>query len=231
MSNWDALSLLEYLEKKGAEEQLEIVVDTIESIHKRFVICDYHQKEFDSVFSEFQSTTTSSPSESELERRQREMFTACTSHAFSFAQSLHAIIDTTAHVIYYSYEGGQSDIFNKITTGYVGIKKIRDTIAKTGDHQRLASAISDLIDMEEFKYLEDLTNTIKHRTLVPVLGKQELMTWRIKDLTFGSFERNGTHHSEKHIPDFFSQTKPAILEKVIAVLKELNISLGLQSEV
>lgn len=80
-------------------------------------------------------------------------------------QSMHALADTFAHVIYFGLALELSE-HTRIEERYISIHNVAKKLTDVQDAVRLHALVQELKDHPEFKYLNRLTNLAKHRAVV-----------------------------------------------------------------
>ena len=237
--NWSAPDLLSYSKNNLPALMFEQLNDSIGSISKRQTICLFHRDQFKSAYYSFLAEDAgigevfiSLISNSvEMSDEESEMWIACTSHAVGYVQSAHAVIDTIAHAIYYAHGGESGNTFCRIREQKVSIYKIRRRLISDQLYTNLSEAINNLLEKDEFLYLNDLANLIKHRHLVPIerTNDQEVLSGRLHGMVFKPFTKdNGIQHEGIELSTFFEKTHEPIFTSIIDIGRELNVSLNLE---
>lgn len=80
-------------------------------------------------------------------------------------QSMHALADTFAHVIYFSLALELNES-TRIEERNISLHRVEKKLAEVPDADRLHTLVQELKDHPEFKYLNRLTNLAKHRAIV-----------------------------------------------------------------
>lgn len=85
--------------------------------------------------------------------------------------------------------------------------------------------------MEVYRYLNALTNLVKHRHLVPIIHRYKLDPSPGVDgkMIFMSFEMKGVPYAEKEILSFFDEFHDPVFSAVLNIGHQLNISLNLET--
>jgi hypothetical protein len=86
-------------------------------------------------------------------------------HFMAYVRCLHAAFDLSASVMYHALDLASLTAGSmKVTDVY--LSRVREALVGAHIHQKLRSAIADLLAHEDFVYIKDLSNASKHRTLI-----------------------------------------------------------------
>lgn len=220
MIGWDYWKLQEYGRTKMPKDIRSSLHESIETVCKKELFCDYHRKEFLAAYDLLESTTLK-------DSRLDNIWLACSAHAFAYAQNAHAVVDVIMHVIYHAHGGQKGEVFEGVALRNVGLN---DRMKAPLHGTELGGQLSELEGLEMYKYLRDLTNVIKHSHLVPIRRQRKLLPgpnagYKMK---FMHFTQKSRAYDEKEISTFFDETHEPLFSAVHKLGRELNISLKLE---
>ena len=236
--SWDTPSLLSFSERTLSPELQSSLAESIDSIRKRQFICNYHRDEFKAAYYDALPEDTDilkvfiymmSDGENNKEKDVR-LWLGCYANAIGYIQSAHAVLDITSHVIYYAHGGEHGAAFKGMKTKNVSIHSINKKLTSNNLYPDLAKSIGNLLSMDEFVYLNDLANLVKHRNLVPIqhTSDQAVLSGLAHGMIFKSFEKDGRVYKENEILSFFENTHKPIFTVVVDIGRHLNATLGLK---
>jgi hypothetical protein len=220
--SWNLIALLSAVEKRHGVKQRDLLDPILQSIADRRYYAAYHYEQAKALLSAHLD------SRDEIERLKLEFRVsnegsgayqlakkqAC-AHIVASLQSVHSLADTLAHAIYFSlgFNIGSTKANSErdINLGWVA----RAVSATPGLHD-VAQVLDQLRTNDEYRYLNDVVNTSKHRNIVGVgvthyLDQSNQVPWALE---LQSFEREATAspHPKRPVdpflPDeFLRQTK------------------------
>ncbi len=237
---WNLQQLKDDVDLVHGKEQRNILSPCIQSIIDRKLYARYHFQEFERLLTEFLKGNEDQVSLSKLvlgsDEEERIEFNHCRkmveANIVACLQSLHAISDILSHVIYFSLNM-DSKVDLKLSPRYVSLHNVENKISIKSEYSKLSSLIEQLISHQDYRYLVDIVNHSKHRSVVgtsfTVDGSGE--SERHYGLEFVSFSYEGRNHPKKWIDDYLSneyaRQDPLTLEignEVNALVKEILTS-------
>ncbi len=216
--------LLELVREKFDGHQVDLVKPSLKSVSWKLAQAEFHIKESKKALND------ALPNEVDLagmlkiagwfgghdkDKFQLAGF-AAEAHLIAFAQSLHSVTDIAAQVIIYALNlNNTSKLSNKS-----GIRKVIDHFTKMQLYPELLNAINNLLQSQEFLYLEAYVNTTKHRTLIENTFKLNLATTNGQQygIELSSFSFKGNDFPSKRADDFTGE----IYMKVSAAIRNVG---------
>lgn len=169
---WDLQQLKDDVDLLHGKEQRNILSPCIQSIIDRKLYARYHYQEFERLLTELLRGNEDQVSLYNLVLVSEEEwieFNHCRkmveANVVACLQSLHAISDILSHVIYFSLNM-DSEVDLKLSPRYVSLHNVKNKISIKSEYSRLSSLIEQLISHQDYRYLVDIVNHSKHRSVV-----------------------------------------------------------------
>nr|WP_324257912.1 hypothetical protein [Cellvibrio fontiphilus] len=229
--NWDLTVLIENAEKLHGKEQKNLVIESSNSIIERQDYARFHYHEAVNIFNGYFENRKSLRESMDLVFRTNapdyEAFDfikkKTQAHIFGFMQSLHSVSDILSHVIYYSL-GLNFSHQSKINIDYLTIHKLPKVLEEENTYHHLSSLIRELIENSEYKYLADVVNHSKHRSIIEPffnvnLKKSEGEHHEIK---FRGFNFKGATHMPRLVFEFMEPEFDRQSQLIIIIGNEIN---------
>jgi hypothetical protein len=194
---WNLLELRTQVAKRYGENQALEVWDTLQSIRSRFQHAKLHIEEFERLENEVVSGRTSTDLIKEIfqfkETRITEISVKATAHALGAVQALHSLTDILGAAIMLSlnHEKSWSGHFHqiKLAPGHLSLQPLMKALS------------SDT----SYKYLADLTNRSKHRTVVSPSFQVDATGAEKNRYDFSAFEHKGRAYGSREVKAFLIQ--------------------------
>jgi hypothetical protein len=145
----------------------------------------------------------------------------------AFIQSLHAIPDTCGHMLFYclaldKLPGAPKE--RDVTARSVSKMLEREREKDHPEYARLCNLFSALTLGGDFKHLDALANTAKHRNIIrPSMNEDMTGTMTEKHyLKLESFRYGGSHYKEVNARDFMQSEHDRIQPLIVDIGAELN---------
>lgn len=227
---WKIGSLKEKIRAVGSESQAAQLTDALESIVDRQFMCNYHRNTFKVAYDEFLPSNSNDrdvmlavlDDNPDGRVKRMEMHTACAANAIGYMQCAHAVVDTLAHVIYYSLSFDESEE-TELAPHRINMKTVHGKLSDPR-FEKLESYIAAWMSLPKYDYLVDITNQTKHRSLVSTLlnADPKLESDRLHGLKFKSFTKDGREYDEIFIGEFFEDFNDDFFSSVVDIGMELN---------
>lgn len=124
-------------------------------------------------------------------------------HVIACLQSLHARADTLSHVLYYGL-GMDLDVATQLGERQVDLRRVSSAVAGMTDGTALGALLQELSGHAGFKYVDDLVNFSKHRSIVDTAYSVSFQQQR-HGLLLQSFTRNGITHPPRWVNEALPQ--------------------------
>lgn len=141
-------------------------------------------------------------------------------HVIACLQSLHARADTLSHVLYYGL-GMDLDVASQLAERQVDLRRVSSAVAAMSDGAALTALLRELTSHAGFKYLDDLVNFSKHRSIVDTAYSVSFQEQR-HGLLLQSFTRNGITHP----PCWVNEALPQEFDRQNVVCINIGIELN-----
>lgn len=229
--NWDLTVLIESAEKMYGKEQKKLVIETTNSIDERQYYARFHYHEAVSIFNGYFENRKSLKESMDLVFRKSaadyEAFDLLKkktqAHIVGFMQSLHSVSDILSHVIYYSL-GLNFSHQSKINIDYLTIHKLSIFLEKENTYHHLLSLIKKLIENNEYKYLADVVNHSKHRSIIePFFNvNHKRSEGEHHEIKFRGFNFKNVTHMPRLVFEFMESEFDRQSQLIIIIGNELN---------
>jgi hypothetical protein len=138
------------------------------------------------------------------------------------AQSIHAIPDTLAHVIYFAL--GLNLDPNSLKERNINVQNIAKTLAKLGsNYAEIRRTLCSLDEDPSFTRLDAFTNHAKHRgmpePILSILFNDPNIPY---EMQFGEFAYDGEKHSQRELEEVLAPAYQAASTTVVAVGNAIN---------
>jgi len=225
---WNLKELRNDVEHIHGKEQRDILSPCLESIIDRKHYARYHFQEFERLITEFLKgkedevslfkLVLGSDDEQNMEfYRCRKMVEA---NVVACLQSMHAISDILSHVIYFSLNmGSDSDL--KLSPRKISLHNVKDKISNKPDYSKLFSLIEQFTNHQDYRYLVDIVNHSKHRSIVGTSFTVDISgeSGRPHGLEFVAFSYEQRNHYKRWIDDYlnseYRRQDPLTIEIVV----------------
>lgn len=194
---WNLLELRTHVAQRYGESQAREVWDILQSIRSRFQHARLHIEEFERLEKEVSSGRTSTDLMKEIfrfkETRIAEISVQATAHALGAVQALHSLTDILGAAIMLSLTSEKS------WNGYFHQIKLAP------EHLSLQPLMKALNLDSSYKYLADLTNRSKHRTVVSSKFQVDATGAEKNRYDFSAFEHKGRAYGSREVKAFLAQ--------------------------
>jgi hypothetical protein len=229
--SWNLKALHENVEKLYGTEQKQLVAESSNSIIERQEYARFHFHEAVNTFNGYFENKKSLReaislvfSKDASEAENFEFIKLKTqAHIFGFMQSLHSVSDILSHVTFYSIG------FNISHKTSISVKRLYahtlvNFLEKSSIYLHLASLLKELIEHEEYKYLADVVNHSKHRSIIEPFFNVNLKKpeGEHHEIKFRSFNFNGVSYSQRLAFDFMEPEFDRQSKLIIAIGNEIN---------
>ena len=191
---WNLLELRTQVAQRFGESQAREVWDILQSIRSRFQHARLHIEEFQRLENEVISGRTSTELMKEIfrfnENRISEISVQATAHALGAVQALHSLADILGAAIMLSLSSGRS------WSGYFHQIKLAP------EHLSLQPLMQALNLDSSYKYLADLANRSKHRTVVSPSFQVDATGSEKNRYDFSAFEHKGRAYGPREVKAF-----------------------------
>ena len=138
----------------------------------------------------------------------------------AYAQAFHSLADILSHIIFYGLGiENYNCSFNKES---ISIKKVKDFINEYLYSDLINIQVDNLINCNEFKYLESFVNTTKHRSLVETKHSIEFTNPEKYGVKIYPFNYKGTKYQKKWSEDFITKDFEIVLDRLISIGNSIN---------
>ncbi|TVY01480.1 hypothetical protein [Paenibacillus cremeus] len=159
--NWNVEVFRQRLNNRGVQaDQIEQLLDTLKLIIERFT---YHSKVSQNIWrSQFETNEYrfNSPAARRPEFETESNFIAS-------LQAIHPIADIMGQII------NGAVLNNLMAIHQVSLQRIKTALEADTRYINILTAVNDLIESQEYKFLDGFVNTIKHRKLIETLHHGE----------------------------------------------------------
>jgi len=145
----------------------------------------------------------------------------------AFAQSLHAVPDTCSHMLYHCL--ALDKLPNPLKERDVSAKTVlkvleRERDADHPEYGRLCGMFEAIAEGDDYKYLNALTNTLKHRSIIRPQLNQDVTGKRAERyvLFLESFWYAGDYFKELDVREFMQRAHDRIQPLTVDIGVELN---------
>lgn len=230
MPPWDLQLTRNQIQLRYGDEQLQVVRRCLESIVDRQRYAAYHFHEHkrlltahidDQLVSKsiYQITLAFEPDE---QVTLDLCLTQVSANIVACIQSLHALADILAHVVYYSL--GLNKGPRALKEREIGLSSLIRMLAKESDHAELHKNLNSISTHPDFIYLSALVNHSKHRSIVgtvlsvdpPAAGKPPYV------LLFDEFTYREFHYARREIEPFLEPTYAWLSQSIVSCGNALN---------
>ncbi|MGE4444986.1 MAG: hypothetical protein AB7E37_08485 [Candidatus Altimarinota bacterium] len=213
--SWDVDKLKFLVTSKVSKEANEKIIDSINSIQNRMHYSRYHFWEYKTIIDNLDN----------FSKRMSLIFKTKDEYDFDTAikieaniigclQNMHAIYDILAYVINYSLNLGIKE--DKIT-----IYSVKKELNSKSECIDLMNLMEELMEHDNFKYLNANVNHSKHRSLISLCYSISFIDdWH--GHKFISFNYKGGEYTERNIYDFIIEEYNRESQLVIRIGNELN---------
>lgn len=146
-------------------------------------------------------------------------------HITAAVQSIHAIPDILAHVVYFA--SGQDAETNDLSVQRLGLPAVVNSLRSNSVFHSVAPILSSAQSGDHWRHLASLANTSKHRTVIRTslnedwTGKRE----NYRELQLSAFSRGKDNFPAISVRDLLSTEYQRLSGVVVSVGHELNACL------
>jgi hypothetical protein len=227
---WSIQELREDVELVNGEAQRNLLSPCLESIVDRKLYARYHFQEFERLLKEFladRSKISLLKLVFDNDEDERSNFYLCRKQAeaniMGCLQSMHTIADILSHVIYYSLNMNRYALL-KMVARKVSILSVQKKLTGISEYETLRNLINQLIGHADYKYLCDIVNHSKHRSIV---GTSFTVNFgddvdRLHGLEFLAFEYESRLHPERWVDEYLKNEYKRQDSLIIEIGNEIN---------
>lgn len=170
-ARWDMDATRRLVWDVHGEDQARRAAPSVRSLSDRLTFAQWHYSDLQKVVSEFTSETLKDRSVLEFvahEEKANDTFSAfmvrISAYVTAFVQTLHALEDIAAHMVYFSLalDQGSTRLKDREISGH----RVQKLVSARAGCERLHSRLADFDHSREAKHLEALANLSKHRSIV-----------------------------------------------------------------
>ena len=207
---WD----LEEFRNLCQQQGLEVPEDYINSINRKLEFASYHAQKCNEVMEELFEGN-----EVDFQRKEwSEAEFEYEGHFLAFAHSLHSLGDVFAQILNLVL------LSPALKEENVSLKPVRNTLDQRGGKQAWVNHIDDLINSNEYDYLNALENIIKHRRLIKKFYRTEVgeKTDNKTGLKFKEFTYRNKQYPEVWLDDLLETYPSELRSRIISMGIALN---------
>lgn len=234
MNPWNLKVTKSHTFTKFGEEQAERLWNSLQSIRKRQYIAAYHFHEYKRLLSEKLDPrlAVKHPIELMLTPDDDERISYYTlhlqvvAHVLACMQSMHALGDTLAHAVAFSL--GLNLGLDAIDDSKISVGSVIKRLKRKDEWVEVRKALASIHAHKDFKYLADVVNHSKHRSLIAVdfhfdaTGKSD----SLYDLKVAAFQFKLRNYEQRNVATFLEDLYVWLSPEIIACGHALNTTLG-----
>ncbi|QFU21960.1 hypothetical protein FM038_007200 [Shewanella eurypsychrophilus] len=227
MDTWNLKELTNCIGDKYGGKQRKTTLRSLDSIFENQDFSRFHYFEIKDLISEHMINNQSGSDYLKLvintdiivRGNEHQFSTSCKAHIIALLRQMHSIPDLLAHVIYYCFGFNLSNE-TCLDAQKVSLFNVKQILKKDSIYSELLELLNSLTANEDFKYLKDLGNYIKHRAnVVPKLSySMQHEGEKVYKFTFDAFES----YPEVPAIDFLNREYNRQSEQIISIGNELN---------
>ena len=227
---WNLKELREDVELAYGEAQRNLLSPSLESIVDRKFYARYHFQEFEWLLKEFlvdRSKISLLKLVFDNDEDERSNFYLCRKQAeaniMGCLQSMHTIADILSYVIYYSLNMNR-DASLQMLARKVTIHSILKNLTEISEYETLRNLINQLIGHADYKYLVDIVNHSKHRSIVGTSFTVNLGDDgdRLHGLEFLAFEYESRLHPKRWVDEYLENEYKRQDSLILEIGNEIN---------
>jgi hypothetical protein len=229
--NWNLIALHQNVERLYGKEQKELVIESANSIIERQDYARFHFHEAVNTFNGYFENRKSLKeavslvfSKDSSESEDFEIIKLKTqAHIFGFMQSLHSVSDILSHVIFYSI-GFNLTHTTSIPVNHLSINTLVNFLEKANIYPDLTSLLKEIIEHSEYKYLADVVNHSKHRSIIKPFFNVNLKKpeGEHHEIKFRNFSFKGALYSQRLVFDFMEPEYDRQSKLIIDIGNKIN---------
>lgn len=162
------------------------------------------------------------------DRPLREASFKAAAHSIAFFRSLHAATDLLAPVIYWGL-GLREELAKPLSEASINPTNVASALASLHSHSKVEASLLELLSNPSFKYVRALSNSTKHRSLVPAgfSVSYDFSPDPKHGVRIGRFQY-GQEYSPRWVSDYIQDCYPDVIRGMIAVGRAVNADLASQ---
>ena len=238
---WDLRRFKDLMDRRREATAAGLAASAADALSREFEFAEYHAwsaqalvkealaqgqrrpAELPGVAALRQVLQESEPGRTELPLRKANC--EARAHMVAFFRASHAATDLLAPVVYWGL-GLDRKLRRPLHESTIGPPTVLEGLEKHGLHPRIHDEWSKLIDLDSYRYLRALANTMKHRHLVKA--------GFTVSLNFAPDARHGLQvgrfrydrvYEPKWVSDYLANEHPAVVRSVIRVGRAMNAEL------
>jgi len=237
MKPWDLKKTYSLVKAMFDQNQMRLVRDSTQSILDRQAFARYHYQEAIRLSKSFERKYLTNGSileiythENEQKRAAFELYIIkAGAHATAAIQSLHALPDILAHVIYFA--SGQNLGPNALQDKDISHPSVARLLKRNRKFHSLAPLLESMHAGELWPHLAAVANLSKHRSVIrPALSEDWTGNRKnFRELQFQSFKRKGKYYAALSLQALIEPEYTRSTHIILAVGQRLNSCLQQQA--
>ncbi|WP_153066018.1 hypothetical protein [Xanthomonas dyei] len=226
-----------WVESRYGSSQIALFQPSFESVNQRLGFANYHLQQAENLMADaVQGTSPLEPllwltgARSENTAKLQEAMVWGHAHVLAALQNTHASADLLAHAIYYG-TGMNLCSTTKLKERDISSLKVISRIQAP----LIKAAFETLTNQEDYRYLADLTNRSKHRSIVSMPVQIDLLRATQPELFFDAFQHDSRNHPKRPAFYFLRQehrrVADAAARTILALIETLKESPATQVKI
>lgn len=230
MKPWNLEETYSLVQAMFDRKQMRLVQDSMQSVLDRQAFTRYHYQEAIRLSKRFERKYLTNGSlleiythENKQKRAAFELYIIkAGAHATAAIQSLHALPDILAHVIYFA--SGQNLGLNALQDKDISHSSVARLLKQDHQFHSLALLLKSMYAGEQWPHLAAVANLSKHRSVIRSALNEDWTGTRknFRELQFQSFERNGKHYAALSLQALIEPEYTRSARIILTVGHELN---------
>lgn len=215
MNSWNLEESKELIVRAYGKTQLDLVEQSMNSMGLRQNFATYHYQEYRNIYDEFQTKLTATKTWTVADLEESNILEVkIAANILACLQNLHTIHDTLGQVIRYVFD-------LKFNNENIYLSNIKDELKNLVSYKDLFGLLKELIENEDYKYLNSFMNKSKHNALVLPYYQKSFID-RSEGVKIPAFMHKSDKYPEKNAEIFLVAVYTRESNLLVAIGQEIN---------